>query len=605
MDISITDAAVIYHVSPSDLNGHIYTVTCRIAKPDPAGQRLSLPVWAPGSYLLREFSRHVLSLTATDDDGEVSLRKLDKAKWQAEPTRGALVFRAEIYANDLSVRGAFLDRGHGFINGVCLFLRAEGLADQTCALQLDAPGGVSDWKLATAMRRTSGAEHEFGAFEAASYDELVDQPILMGPLITESFEVLGVPHEFALVGCDDVDVKRITQDIRKICRGHANLFGGELPMQRYVFLTTALNKGYGGLEHSDSTALICCRSDLPRIGEAGQKSGYRKFLGLCSHEYFHLWNVKRIRPKGLQPYDFERENYTRQLWLFEGITAYYDDLMLVRSGLISPTNYLELLGRSFTRVYRSVGRRKQTLEDASFDAWIKFYRQDENAPNALVSYYTKGAMVALALDLELRLRSDGKLCLDDVMLAFWKEYGQAAEGVPQGAFERLAEEVSGLRLEEFFEQNLRGTVDPPVGILLAQFGVRLSLRAAETLIDQGGTAGVREDRPLPWLGIKTRIDSGRVVVANVLIDGPAAEAGVSAKDELLALKGLRITPENFQNLMDTLTLGEPVALDIFRRDDLHRMNIVPTRPPRDTAYLSLEPESDVESLARQAAWLGV
>ncbi len=601
----MTDAAVIYHVSPSDLNGHIYTVTCRIAEPDPDGQRLGLPVWAPGSYLVREFSRHVLSLSATDDDGELVLRKIDKARWQAPPARGPLVLRAKIYANDLSVRGAFLDPGHGFINGVCLFLCVEGLTDRPCAVQLDAPVGVDDWRVATAMHRTSGLAHQFGAFEAANYDELVDQPILMGPLISETFEVLGVPHEFALVGCNDVDVNRITRDLRRICAGHAEIFGGELPMKRYVFLTTALNKGYGGLEHCDSTALMCSRSDLPRIGETNQEPGYRKFLGLCSHEYFHLWNVKRIRPAELQPYQFDQENYTRQLWLFEGITAYYDDLMLVRSGLISPTSYLELLGRSFTRVYRSVGRRGQSLEDASFDAWIKFYRPDENAPNALVSYYTKGAMVALALDLELRLRTDGEISLDDVMLAFWKEYGEEHTGVPQGGFERLAEEVSGLRLEEFFEQNLRGTVDPPVGILLAQFGVRLSLRAAETLTDKGGKAGVREDRPLPWLGIRTRSNLDRVIVANVLADSPAAQAGVSAADELLALDGSRITPTNLKSLMDALTLGSTVTLDVFRRDDLQRLNITPARPPRDTAYLSLEPESDADSLARQAAWLGI
>jgi predicted metalloprotease with PDZ domain len=604
MTDEISDAEVFYHLQPGDPAAHVYTVVCRIASPDADGQVFTLPAWAPGSYLIREFARHLLVVEAVTDQGTQPLRKLDKARWRAPVVDGPLLVRARVYAFDLSVRGAYLDRDHGFINGFCLFLRPEGLEDRPCAVQVDPPTGCGDWQLATAMRRISGGEMEFGAFAASDYDELIDQPMLMGQLTRSVFDVCGVPHELILQGCPDADLDRVCADLGEICAAQAELFGGELPMKRYCFLTTALNSGYGGLEHRDSCALIASRADLPRIGREPPAERYRRFLGLCSHEYFHLWNVKRLRPSELTPYVLDRENYTHQLWLFEGVTSYYDDLMLARSGVVTSDEYLEMLGGSLTRVYRSRGRRLQSLEDASYDAWIKFYRQDENAPNALVSYYSKGAMVALALDLELRLRTDGRCSLDDVMHALWQEYG-AGDGVPRGAFERIAEETSGLRLDEFFEQYLRGTADPPIGILLAQFAVRLRLRGLESAKDAGGKAGKREDRPLPWLGASIREDGGRVLVASVLSDGPGLEAGLSAGDEIVAIGGERCRPERFDAMLDELTVGEPAAVHVFRRDDLRELSLRPARPPRDTAWLELDDDADDASRERRLAWLGV
>jgi len=600
----ISEAEVFYHLQPGDPAAHVFTVACRIQSPDPDGQIFTLPAWAPGSYLIREFARHFLTVEVVTENGPKTVQKLDKARWRAPAVDGPLLLRARVYAFDLSVRGAYLDRDHGFVNGFCLFLRPEGRHDRPCAVQVDPPEGVDGWQLATSMRRISGGELEFGAFAASDYDELIDQPLLMGQLARAGFEVSGVPHELILQGCPDADLDRVCTDLGEICAAQAELFGGPLPMSRYAFLTTVLNNGYGGLEHRDSCALIASRGDLPRAGREPPAERYRRFLGLCSHEYFHLWNVKRLRPAELTPYALDRENYTRQLWLFEGITSYYDDLMLARSGVITSDEYLEMLGRSLTRVYRSRGRRLQSLEDASFDAWIKFYRQDENAPNALVSYYTKGAMVALALDLELRLQTDGRCSLDDVMRALWQEYGSGS-GVPQGAFERIAEDCSGLRLDEFFDQYLRGTADPPIGILLAQFAVRLRLRAAESAKDVGGKAGGREDRPLPWLGITIRADEGRVTVGSVLSDGPGLEAGLCAGDEIVAIGGERCRPAAYDEMLDGLTDGEPVSLHVFRRDDLRQLKLRPARPPRDTAWLEVDDEADDASRERRLAWLGV
>ncbi len=603
MEDQSNDAAIVYRLRPLDLAAHIFQLTCRIDAPDPEGQRVYLPAWIPGSYLVRNYARHVLSLQASGPAGRLAVHKLDKATWQVEPVNGALVLTAEIYANDLSVRGAFLDAEHAFVNGVCVFPAVSGHENARCVVHLEPPVDDNQWELATSLQRLSGVEGGFGAFAAANYEELVDCPVLMGSLSQATFEVAGVPHTFALVGKQDVDLERLADDAATICASHADMFGGQLPMSAYRFLVTVLNRGYGGLEHRDSSALVCSRHDLPRPGDSGVSDGYRKFLGLVSHEYFHLWNVKRLRPAELTPYNLQSENYTRQLWLFEGITSYYDDLGLLRSGLIDANSYLELLGRTLTRVYRSGGRRRQTLEEASFDAWIKFYQPDENAPNALVSYYSKGAMVALALDLELRLRTDGLTSLDNVMREFWKEYGDG-HGVPDGAFEQLAQAVSGVRLDEFFHQALRTTVDPPLGILLAQFGVRLALRPAEGQKDKGGRPGARESRPLAWLGLGTRQQGERLLIQHVLNGGPAHAAGLAAGDELLALDGERLDAARLDKALSRLPLDQDVRVHVFRRDDLLATRLRPVRAPRDTAWLCLDDGADAATLSRRQLWLG-
>ena len=602
MEDQNSDGDIVYRLRPADVGAHVFQLTCRIDAPDPEGQKVYLPAWIPGSYLVRDYARHILSMQASGPAGPLAVHKLDKATWQVEPANGPLLLTAEVYANDLSVRGAFLDAQHAFVNGVCVFPAVAGHEGTRCVVHLEPPAGETRWELATALQRLSGVENGFGAFTASNYDELVDCPVLMGPLARARFEVAGVPHTVSLVGRQEADLERLADDAATICASHADMFGG-VPMPAYEFLVTVLNSGYGGLEHRDSSALVCSRHDLPRPGERGVSEGYRKLLGLISHEYFHLWNVKRIRPAELTPYNLQRENYTRQLWLFEGITSYYDDLGLLRAGLISADSYLELLGRTLTRVYRSGGRRRQTLEESSFDTWIKFYGPDENSPNALVSYYAKGAMVALALDLELRLRTDGLRSLDSVMRELWKEYG-ARQGVPDGAFERLAEEVSGVRLDEFFHQALRTTVDPPVGILLAQFGVRLVLRSAEGSQDKGGKPGQRESKPLAWLGLNTRQQGERLLVQHVLNGGPAHAAGLSAGDQLLALDGERLDARSLKKALAHLPLDRDASVHLFRRDDLLETRLRPVRAPRDTAYLCLDDSADPASVARREAWLG-
>jgi len=607
MSFDIANAAVVYHVRPKNPGAHLFEVTCRINNPDPAGQIFSMPAWIPGSYLIRDYARHVISVDAEAGGEVVSVHKLDKSTWQASPVNGPLLLSAEIYANDMSVRGAFLDNEQAFFNGVCVFFRIHGLADEHCVVHLAPPDDIqkSRWKVATGMVRLTGIDDEFGAFTAKNYDELIDHPFLMGELSLTRFNVGDVEHVIAIAGRHDADMGRLANDFRKICSCHADFFDGVVSMKRYVFLIMAFNQGHGGLEHRNSAALAWDRDSLPKSGDPRIASGYRDFLGLVSHEYFHLWNVKRIKPAKFVPYMLDQESYTRQLWVFEGITSYYDDLGLLRSELIATETYLELLGRSLTAVYRSRGRRQQTLEESSFDAWIKFYKQDENAPNAIVSYYRKGAMVALALDLELRLRSAGQSSLDEVMRAMWRKYGvDGSDGLPEGGFESLAEDVSGLDLGDFFRQSLRNTVDPPVGILLAQFGVRLHMRAMESETDTGGRPGQREERPQPWLGFRTRVHGDRVLIRHVLGDGPAISAGLSVNDELVAVQGYRVNTGNLGAVLDRIDIGQTVEIDVFRHDVLKRVPVVAAMPPRNVCYLSIDADADASAVQRREEWLG-
>jgi len=607
---------VVYHVRPVEPLAHLYEVTCRIERPATDGQLLSLPAWIPGSYLLRDYARHVVQLHAESGGEPVPVRKLDKHTWRAAPVPGELLVRMQVYAADPSVRGAWLDQHQGFLNGVCVFLRVHGQEHAPSVVHIDPPdfpatagtgaGSGPAWRLATGLQRVTGGQGEFGAFRAASYEELIDSPLLMGPNVTVEFQAAGVPHALVLGGLPNPDRERLQADLGRLCAWHIDFFGRPAPMTRYAFLVRVSADGYGGLEHRTSSVLACRRDDLPQAGVPTNEAGYRRFLGLVSHEYFHAWHVKRIRPAEFVGADLGAEAYTHQLWIFEGITSYYDDLALRRSGLITVEQYLEVLGRSLTQLYRTAGRRHQTLEEASFDAWIKFYRPDENSPNATVSYYLKGALVALALDLELRSRTAGTCSLDAVMRTLWQEYGtDDSPGLPEGQFERLTAQLSGLDMEPFFRQALRTTIDPPLGILLAQFGVRLHLRGAESDADGGGARGRREDRPRSWLGLRVQTTDGRLRVSHVAADSPAQQAGLAAGDELVALGGRKVSPEQWEASIDRLVPGAEVACHLFRDQQLLQLACTPVPAPRNTCYLTLDADADADAVARRNAWLGI
>jgi len=567
--------AIQYSIVPRDLAGHLFNVTVTVPTPDPEGQAFALPAWIPGSYMIREFARNIVRIRAESGGNAVALTKLDKHAWRAAPCAGPLTLHYQVYAWDLSVRAAHLDQTHGFFNGTSVFLRAVG--HETMAHQVDiqrpTDPAARTWRVATAMTELGARRYGFGTYTAANYDELIDHPVEMGDFALATFTAHGIPHDIVITGrVPNLDMARLQADLQAICETQIAFFEPvtrRAPLQRYVFMTMAVGDGYGGLEHRASTALICARADLPttasaQVGEPGE--GYLRFLGLCSHEYFHTWNVKRIKPAAFAPYDLQVENYTPLLWLFEGFTSYYDDLLLVRAGIIGEPTYFKLQAKTIGGVLRGSGRLKQSVADSSFDAWSKYYRQDENSPNAIVSYYTKGSLIALAFDLTIRAKTNGAKSLDDIMRALWERYGRdfyqgAGRGVTDAEVEALFDDVSGLKLKTLFERYVRGVEDLPLAKLYAPLGVKLvdERKSGKPSLD----AGIGRDP----LGAKlTQVHEG----------GAAHAAGLSALDVVIAIDGLRVNgaPSNVDALLGRYRVGDRVSVHAFRRDELMTFDVV-------------------------------
>ena len=513
-----TQAPVHYRIEAADPHARLFTVTLTVAHPQEQ-QELSLPVWIPGSYLVREFSKNLQRLSA-QQGRRVPLLQLDKHRWRATcRTDRPLVLTYEVCAYDSSVRTAWLDASRGFFNGTSVCLRVHGQEDAPHALEVASTAATAHWSVATGLTPQSIDKRGFGVYAASHYDELVDCPVEMGTFWSGQFTACGVAHRFVVAGAaPSFDGKRLLADTQKICETAIHFWHGKgkPPIKNYLFMLNAVHDGYGGLEHRNSTALICGRRDLPRTGEARASDGYTTLLGLISHEYFHTWNVKRLRPAEFFRYDYSQENYTQLLWFFEGFTSYYDDLLLRRAGLIDDATYLKLLAKATNQVLQTPGRSVQTVAQASFDAWVKYYRQDENTPNATVSYYTKGSLVALCLD--LTLRREGKTTLDDVMRALWKR----CAGGPMTEADLRAElaSLAGRSFDNELDQWVHSTAELPLAELLAAHGV--ALKPEQPQLAQR-------------LGLRVT-ENHSVQIKTVLRGGPAEKAGMAAGDEWLGLQ---------------------------------------------------------------------
>ena len=594
-----------YHIVPIDARQHLFEVRCEVDDPDPSGQRFHLPVWIPGSYLVREFARHVVEITARCGERAISIDKQSKSSWRAAPCTGPLAVTATIYAYDLSVRGAYLDETRAYFNGAAVFVCPEGRERSPCEVDIVRPSEGSHWRVATTLEPVDAPRFGFGRYRADDYDALIDHPVEMASFSHVTFNAGGVPHDVTVTGRHDADLERLARDLERICQWQADLFGGtpssRAPFARYLFQVTAVGEGYGGLEHRSSTSLLCSRNDLPSRDMPAMADDYRTLLALASHEYFHSWHIKRIKPAAFVPYDLAREAYTRQLWAFEGFTSYYDDLALVRSGVLDVAGYLELAGRTITSVLRTPGRHRQSLAQSSFDAWIKFYRPDENTPNAVVSYYAKGAVVALALDLTLRLRGSS---LDALMRLLWERYGRTGIGVPEDAIPKLANECAQRDLSSFFARYVEGTDDPPLAELLREAGVVMSLRPAEGTRDRGGRAGqAPADRPSP-ASLAIKLATGEAKILHTFRDGAAARAGLAAGDVIVAVDGLRATPDAVERTIARRRAGERVTVHAFRRDELVAFDVTLDAAPSDTCFLTLDANAPTAAIELRRSWLG-
>ena len=575
-----------YRIELADRLTHQFRVTMTLRAPANE-QGLSLPVWIPGSYLVREFARHLSGIEARQGPRSVRLEQTDKARWLAHCAGNTpLQVSYRVYAFDTSVRAAFLDDERAFFNGTSLCLRAEG--HEAAPHRIELAGLPRDWQVATAMAPVPGRTR---VYEAADYDEAVDHPFEMGAFWRGAFEARGVPHEFVVAGAHaPFDGERLLADAQRICEAQIALWHGRgakarLPFERYVFALNTVEEGRGGLEHRASTALLAPRRGLPRSGMGTLSEPYVDLLGLISHEYFHAWNVKRMRPSDFTRYDYTRENNTRLLWFFEGFTSYYDDLMLLRCGAIDAPRYLALLAKTINGVLATPGRFVQSLAQASFDAWIKFYRPDENTPNATVSYYAKGALVGLALDLQLR---EADASLDALMRTLWK----ATNGGPldEAQILQAVEAAAGSALARDLSQWVHGTQDPPLQHLLQGAGVSVQTEAT-------GLAA----------GLGLRLSEGPisgVQVKSVLADSPAARAGINVGDEVLAVDGWRI--RRIDEALQWSTRDRPLELLLVRDQRLRTLTVVPDprSPLRQQWRLGLDERASAAALKRRRAWLG-
>ncbi|VWX57496.1 Predicted metalloprotease, contains C-terminal PDZ domain [Burkholderiales bacterium 8X] len=526
----MTGAGLHYRVECADTHAHLFAVTLTIDRPA-ALQRVSLPVWIPGSYLVREFSKNLQDLGGSQGRRKLVATQLDKCTWEfaCNPDK-PLVLRWQVCAYDHSVRTAWLDADRGFFNGTSLFLQVDGQADSPHRIEVVAPAAGAEaarWSCATALRPQKVDRRGFGSYLAANYDELADSPFELGAFWSADFEVCGVPHRFVVAGAPaSFDGARLVADTQAICETQMRFWHGERvgkrggakpPHDRYVFMLNAVDDGYGGLEHRHSTALICTRRDLPQLAAKKQPEGYVTLLGLISHEYFHTWNVKRMRPSEFERYDYGRENYTRMLWFFEGFTSYYDDLLLRRAGRVDDAGYLRLLNKTVNQVLQAPGRHVQSVAEASYDAWVKYYRQDEQTPNTTISYYTKGALVALCLDLTLRHEDQGSL--DDVMRLLWTT--GAGGPISEADVASALEQVGGRSFAGEIASWVHSTDELPLSDVLRAHGVA-------TLDEPAQRAQA--------LGLRVAEANGSVQVKMVLRGGAAERAGFSANDEWLGIE---------------------------------------------------------------------
>jgi predicted metalloprotease with PDZ domain len=550
-----------FTVSMSKPHTHLLEVEMRISRglaAWPREETVVMPVWTPGSYLIREFERHVQDFTARDGSGRVlEWTKINKNSWRIR-TNGSSqwVLTYRVYANELTVRTNELSSEHAFWNNAALLMYLEKSLMHPVTVHVNpAPG----WKVATGLPAVPG---EKNTFEAENFDLLYDSPFEVSNFKQIDFMVRGVPHRIVIDGEGNYDPALMKAEVQKIVETEVAMFG-DIPYHDYTFLLHLRPSGGGGIEHLNSTSL-----GFRRFGFS-DAAGYRRFGELVAHEFFHLWNVKRIRPDALGPFDYTKENHTRLLWVAEGITEYYGQLMMRRAGLISDEAYLAHVAAQIQDVQNTPGRKLMSAEEASFNAWIKEYRPDENSVNSQISYYDKGELLGMLLDLEIRRRSNNAKSLDDVMRILYTDFFKKNRNYTTADFQRVCETAAGNSLEDFFARYVRGVDELPYNQVLDAAG--LEIQQALAPIEQINNAGdiIRS----AYLGAELE-DSGEFVsVKNVRAGSPAYEQGLNAKDLIIAIDGERANTKRFLALLSAKRPSDMVRLTLFRNDDVRTLDI--------------------------------
>ena len=530
-----------YHVSMLNPAEHIFKVRLEISNWQEKSITLKFPVWTPGSYLIREYARHIQSFSAQSATTNQPLEssKISKNTWLINNIDShKIIINYEIYANDLTVRTNHLDSTHGFFTGAALFFYIPSYEDQAIAVTITPPH--RDWEITTAL---PPIENQENTFLASDFDTLVDSPFEIGMQNKYDFEVENKAHQWVIWGQGNLEIDQLIEDTKKIIKTESQLFGG-LPYEQYFFLLHLSASGFGGLEHKD-----CCILNYPRFGFKN-KDKYNRFIQLVAHEFFHLWNVKRIRPKALEKFDYEQENYTTSLWFCEGSTSYYDLLIPLRSGIYDRQEFLNLLGKEITKYLKIGGRNIQPLDESSFDAWIKLYRRDAYSNNCQISYYLKGELVTLLLDLLIRNNTDNDKSYDDVMRIMWSKFGQEETGFSPEELISEIETIANLDLSEFFHFYLEKTTELPFNQYFEPFGLVLEPQKENTVV--------------PYLGITIKNDNITFVDAN----SPAGKAGIDAGDELLAIDNFRVTSKTLNDRLENYQEGDHIQVTFFHQEEL-------------------------------------
>ena len=586
---------------PSPANHRVEVEAVLAAPGDGADLELMMATWTPGSYLIREFARNVEGVTAAGPDGEaLPVAKTTKNRWRVElpdGTDGPVTLRYTLYGHELSVRTNFVTDDFALLNGAATFVvpaGAEGPLPGAFSVRVEAPAA---WGTLVSPL-APGTESPAAELVAPDYDTLVDSPLYVGTGRVDRFEVDGVPHRLLHHGGEGVwDDARSLDAVREIVLAHRDLWGA-LPYPHYDFLNLIVEAG-GGLEHATSTVLMTSR------WKTGTREGFLDWLGLVSHELFHAWNVKRLYPAELASFDYEREVYSRELWVAEGVTSYYDDLLVHRAGLSTRDEYLERLSKNVERLQTTPGRLVQPVELASFDAWIKAYRPDENTVNTAISYYTKGAVLSFLLDAEIRRASGGERSLDDVLRAAWRRFGaggpEERSGFRREELVALLEEAAGSDLDALLGPGLTGVEELDYSRALDWLGLRFASDNDEEEDDGKGDA---DEPPAAWLGADTSVEDGRLMVTRVPRDTPAAAAGLSAGDEILAIGGFRVPPRALDERLEAFDAGQESTLLVARRERLVELPVTFGETPEERWKLEVDPEASEAQQAHRADWLG-
>ncbi len=578
-DSTNTAPTIHYQVAMPQPQSHLFEVTLVVENWQESVLNLKMPVWTPGSYLVREYAKNLQDFSAemTDKQQSLPICKVAKNHWQIETaSTSKITVRYRVFANELSVRTNHLDATHGYFNGAALFLFIPGFEQQPIQITITLP--KSEWQVTTTLPLVSGHTN---TFEAKDFDTLVDSPFEIGSHQIYNFEVLGKPHQLAVWGEGNLNPEKLIEDTQKIIEVEAKIFGG-LPYERYLFLLHLTNNSFGGLEHKESCALIYSRFGFRA------KEKYQRFIQLVAHEFFHLWNVKRIRPKALEKFDYEQENYTTSLWFSEGTTSYYDLQIPLRAGIYDAKTFLENLSKEITQLQLTPGRKVQPLGESSFDAWIKLYRRDANSNNSQISYYLKGEMVSFLLDLLIRSRHENQRSFDDVMTTMWQSFGKEEIGFTPQQLQAVIESVAETDLGDFFSRFVDGTEELPFDEYLEPFGLRLN-----TVEDA-----------VAYLGLIVKSENNQEMIKFVDATSTAALAGVDAGDELLAINGLRVTADLLSDRLKDYQAGDTIKLSLFHQDELRTVSVTLGAPQVIRYQIVLVEQPTPIQKENLTGWLG-